>query len=88
MFCALFPECEIKVRLKLSGAIVYNFRQIYHHPGWCSVPAGKKGFTHTGRENDFFLVSYVVLIALKETCTMMLKEGKNEFTGLTIYYIL
>jgi len=41
---------------------------------WCSVPAGKKGFTFTGRDNDRFFISDMVLIALIGTITMMLLD--------------
>jgi len=44
---------------------------------WCSVPAGKKGFTFTGRDDDLFLVSGMVLIALKGTITMVLFDENS-----------
>jgi hypothetical protein len=47
---------------------------------WCSVPAGKKGFTFTGRDDDLFLVSGMVLIALKGTITMVLFD--KNFGGI------
>jgi hypothetical protein len=48
-------------------------------PGWwCSALAGKKGFIFTGRDNDLFLVSGMVLTALKGTITMVRSEEKYE----------
>lgn len=39
----------------------------------------KRGFPFTGRDNDLFLISCMVLITLKETIAMVLSEEKYEF---------